>query len=486
MKTDKPTIFRICFILLWLGLFAWLLGRDLLIEQVEVKEAQILARSKEESYLGVYFTGQRIGYVQNRLSPNDNGFTLNQKAHLNIKVLGEVQPIKMSLVAQLDVYLHLIDFSFSFSSPFYKMNATGKAAGRRIDFTLHTGKDTITDSLLLSKPAMLATNQRAYLLKEGLEKGDKFKIPFFDPFSLSGQDSTLEYKGEEKILLKGRVHLLHHFVESVSGIRVNSWLDNNGRVIKEESPAGFVFLAEPKFQALAIGETKSDLLKSVAVPLTGKMPDLVSAKALRLKISLPKDNGFELSGGRQDYLDNVLTITKERLPETTINQCRNQPQWLVASPYIQTKHQDIVALSTSLTSTNTNQLAQVKQIANWIEQNIEKRPVVGIPDAVTTLHNKKGDCNEHAALFTALARSIGIPTKIAAGLVFMQGSFYYHAWNEVCLDENWYSIDTTTNQFPTDVSHVKFIEGETKEMLAIGGLINNLSIEVVETSTREP
>jgi transglutaminase-like putative cysteine protease len=65
-------------------------------------------------------------------------------------------------------------------------------------------------------------------------------------------------------------------------------------------------------------------------------------------------------------------------------------------------------------------------------------------------------------------------------VTFFEGAFYYHAWNEVCLDDNWYSVDTTKNQFPADLSHIKFVEGETNEQVRIAALLGKLKIEIVE------
>jgi len=99
---------------------------------------------------------------------------------------------------------------------------------------------------------------------------------------------------------------------------------------------------------------------------------------------------------------------------------------------------------------------------------------------MTTLRLKMGDCNEHAALFAALSRSLLIPTRIVAGVTYNDGMFYYHAWNEVCLDGKWISLDTTINQFPADLTHIKFVQGETSEQIRISALIGKLKIEVLE------
>jgi transglutaminase-like putative cysteine protease len=128
----------------------------------------------------------------------------------------------------------------------------------------------------------------------------------------------------------------------------------------------------------------------------------------------------------------------------------------------------------------TSALERVNILSEWVYNNLEKRPVLGIPDALTTLSTKMGDCNEHAALFAALARNLGIPTRVVAGVTFFEGAFYYHAWNEVCLDGSWYSVDTTKNQFPADLSHIKFVEGETNEQVRIVALLGKLQIEIAD------
>jgi len=48
-------------------------------------------------------------------------------------------------------------------------------------------------------------------------------------------------------------------------------------------------------------------------------------------------------------------------------------------------------------------------------------------------------CNEAATLFVALARSTGLPARTVAGLIYMNGRFYYHAWAEVYLTD-WVAV----------------------------------------------
>ena len=101
------------------------------------------------------------------------------------------------------------------------------------------------------------------------------------------------------------------------------------------------------------------------------------------------------------------------------------------------------------------------------------------------LRTKVGDCNEHTALFVALARSIGIPARINVGLVYVRGAFYYHAWPEVYLDEGdgrglWLPVDPTFNQFPADATHVRLARGGLDKQAAILPLIGRLRMRVLD------
>ena len=101
------------------------------------------------------------------------------------------------------------------------------------------------------------------------------------------------------------------------------------------------------------------------------------------------------------------------------------------------------------------------------------------------LRTKVGDCNEHTALYVAMARSIGIPARIAVGLVYVHGAFYYHAWPEVYLREGqgrglWLPVDPTLNQFPVDATHLRLARGGLDKQTAILPLLGRLKMTVLD------
>ncbi|MEC9026800.1 MAG: transglutaminase-like domain-containing protein [Candidatus Neomarinimicrobiota bacterium] len=302
---------------------------------------------------------------------------------------------------------------------------------------------------------------------------------------MSGRESIVEYKGFKKEFIKerGRIYNLHHFIETIGGMRIDFYLDQDGNVIKETSPTGFVFYSEPEFRAKDIISKGKELLSTVSVPAIGDIENLSGLSTISYRLTLPEDQNFDLNQDRQIFNNNILTINKEEIPPENARICIDNNNLLNATPYIQSDNKLILEQAESIIANTTNDLQKVRELINWVYVNIEKKPVLSIPDAVTTLRTRVGDCNEHAALFAALSRSVSIPARVAAGVTYHDGTFYYHAWNEVCINGKWISLDTTNNQFPADVSHIKFVEGETIEQVKIGALLGRLTIEILEVNS---
>lgn len=479
-KSYSPRLVKILILLVWAVLFGALLHREYSVRTVDVREELVLRKAEEESFYGVYFRGDRIGYVKNSLTPSGQGLTLREHAFLNLNVLGERHPVRMDVSALLGDDFLLRSFDFSLASPFYAMSARGNVEGNLVRFTLSTGKEQVADSIRLNGPPYISTQRRAYLLSQELKEGERISVPFFDPVSLSGKATVFEYRGVRKELVKGRIRTLHHFIETYSGIRINSWLDDSGMVVKEESPAGFVFIAEPEFKATNIAGSSDDIVSAVAVAIKGNMPDLAEAASLRLRLDFPEESELDLGGGRQRFEAGVLEIRQEILPPDDSPICEGQAESLAASAYVQSASPRIKEKSLEIAGQELPPMQKVRRLADWVHGNIRKRPVVGVPDAISTLKSGIGDCNEHAALFAALARSAGIPTRIAAGVAFMENAFFYHAWNEVCVNNTWISVDTTFGQLPADVGHLRFLHGELQEQVHIVPLLGRLRIEVLD------
>ena len=130
---------------------------------------------------------------------------------------------------------------------------------------------------------------------------------------------------------------------------------------------------------------------------------------------------------------------------------------------------------------------RAERLTRYVNGLLEKKPTVSIPSAREVLRTRVGDCNEHTALFVAMARASGIPARIAVGLAFVRGAFYYHAWPEVYIDEGsrglWLPVDPTFNQFPADATHVRLARGGLDRQTAILPLLGRLKMTILDAET---
>lgn len=97
-----------------------------------------------------------------------------------------------------------------------------------------------------------------------------------------------------------------------------------------------------------------------------------------------------------------------------------------------------------------------KAFSYWIMQNISYDIYAFINNSFNTegikgtLRDKRGVCQDYAELFKAMCDRAGIKCYVVAGYAkafgYKPGSSFdkaNHAWNIICLDDNWYLMDLT-------------------------------------------
>ena len=117
-------------------------------------------------------------------------------------------------------------------------------------------------------------------------------------------------------------------------------------------------------------------------------------------------------------------------------------------------------------------------LTHWVHGNVRRQIVASVPSAEKVLETRRGDCNESTTLYVALARAAGLPARTVAGLVYLNGRFYYHAWPEVYLGD-WVAVDPTFDQFPADAAHLRFAIGGLARQVELFPLVGRLKLEVL-------
>ncbi len=434
----------------------------------------------EEQWMGVYLKGEKIGYLSRKISPTADGYTLDEALRFKMIIMGTEKNVETLLNASLDINLKLLSFSAKIKSDL-DIDISGNVQGKKLSLTIDSAGMKTTKEIHLNKEPTLEGSAMTAMLR-GLKPGDKIKVPIFDPSLMGVEDLELKILSKENTMSLGKLEVAYKVNGNIKGIEFSVWITEKGEVLREESPMGFVLVREAKEDALKIGKPSLDLISQAAVPFQMNLPRDISY--LKVRITGIDFKRLELNGERQLLKGDILEIQREVIDpkmESQQTEIKRQvfDEYLKDTVFISSKDPQIVSLAREIVVEEKDPLVSARLIYDWVYRNIEKVPTITLPIAADVLKTKRGDCNEHTTLFTALARAAGIPAKVAVGLTYRDGFFYYHAW-PVFFAGQWIAADPTLGQFPADAGHIRLITGDIDRQIQILPVINNIRIEGLE------
>ena len=450
----------------------------------DLKVQRVAAR---DSWMSIFHNQRRIGYAHRRLNPGAAGYELKEKIVMRINTMGMVQDISMRTRADLHADFSLDRFDYEIRSGVFQFHAQGTAAEDVLRIHTVTAGHRRSFDVPLKKKVYLTAALLDRLQGEPLTPGDRYTFEIFDPASMAQASVTAEVVGREQLQLAGASVPATRISMGLRGMTQTAWIAANGELLRERGLLGMRLEKTTPEEALSdLGAATADLTEAAAVTPSRPVLDPQDLDVLRVRIGGTHADRLPVKGGRQSFADGILTVRRENLADLPPMPRPEELQpleqaFLKPEALIQSDHERIRSLVRSVLGDPppSAPLDQARQLMDWIGRHIEKRPVLSMPDALSTLENRMGDCNEHAMLFAAMARSAGIPARVEAGLVYMRGKFYYHAWNLLFLGQ-WVTADALFGQLPADVTHLRLVTGSMHQQVDLAGVIGNLTIEILD------
>lgn len=479
-----------------LALVAWVVTMGVVVNRSYLQAssrnlATDLARyGSTAQWRGVYYRGEKIGFTVSQVQATDDGFELQEDGRLQFSLLGATTAAILKTTARVDRSFALESFDFSLDPGTGPMSIKGRLDGLNLSLEIGGSGGTRTETRRLAEPPALMLSVGRRLANEGLAAGTKKQWMVFDPATMKNAPVTIDVGAREVVTAGNRRPIPAFKVQmTFSGLTTTAWITDTGEIVREESPMGLITVLESQEDATALavsGRMREDMLEAAAiVPVFGRKQQIIEprdVKRLRLRLigaNLPAE---EVSGSGQVVDGDVIetTDTRDLVATPTPN---DLDQYLRAEPFIESDSPEIRAEAEKMVAGITGTRARAERLTREVNQLVEKRPTVSLPSALEVLRTKVGDCNEHTALFVALARSIGIPARINVGVAYVRGAFYYHAWPEVYIDEGnnrgmWLPVDPTFNQFPADATHLRLARGGLEKQAAILPMIGNVRMFV--------
>lgn len=171
------------------------------------------------------------------------------------------------------------------------------------------------------------------------------------------------------------------------------------------------------------------------------------------------------------------------------------PEYLQASELVQSKHPEIKKLAAQLSGDKKTQLEVVRSVLAYIVDHVHYVLIPERYDALYSLQNGKGNCQNFSHLAAALLRAVNIPVRIVNGITLKKaynidaGQSEYrfdmaqgrHSWVEVYFPESgWVPFDPQQTEFFISNRYLRIEVGPDNAATISDGLVRWSSLAGAE------
>lgn len=257
-------------------------------------------------------------------------------------------------------------------------------------------------------------------------------------------EGTLSRGALEVLEIDGESFEGYHNINLLDGVPRDIYLTAAGELVLIELPGGMRIRPAVDEAAAKADVGWVDPTASAAIFPTGVIEAPRKTRRLVLEVAggrRPPAGPFQVVADLDDgrWLVTVTNYALEAPPPATEPE---RPEF----------DRTLDNLAASLTSDDPYDT--LADIADWVADNLAELPVGVELTAPEIYARRRGDCSEHAALVTDLARRAGLHCRTVVGLLYLEGAFYYHAWNEAWADDQWRSLDAYLDQLPADAARL--------------------------------
>lgn len=505
---NKRRTIGVAVLAVWLCIVGWHVRREYFRPAAERMAMGARELAPGAHWFVIRMNGVAIGVATSSLDTLPDGYRFNDQVTLDVPALGELHRSYARTEIRLGPSLDLRTFAFSLESAIGRFAVTGEAEGdTAVSVVIDAGGGPQTSRMETTGGLLLDAALTLRMAAAGeLRVGNEFTTHVFDPSSMSEREVEIHVVEAGTIVVSDSARLeqgrwiatvmdtvpVWRVDQKFGGVSITNWVDGDGQIVRAESPLGFTIdreyyeLAQQEWRsgsAASMTEGYGALIEGTAIAANVDVREIDAQPRLAVRLRNVDVAGFDLEGGRQQLRGDTLFITVESLAgaqsyELPYTGGGDVTAELESTPLIQADDPRIRAMAEQIAAGATDAADVARRLNEWVYDALDKDITMSVPSALQVLDARRGDCNEHTVLYVALARSLGLPTRTAVGLVHLRGTFYYHAWPEVWLGE-WVAVDPTLGQYPADASHLRFLIGGLARQVELIRLIGRLDLEVL-------
>ncbi len=441
-----------------------------------------------EHWWGIVFNGEKIGFSHLAIAPSGEPglWEIRSDAAFVLRFLGFTKRVNLKSRDVVRSDLSLVRFSYEYVIDGNAISLAGERQGDALAVSVAHAGETLQRTFQAHGRLYPQSGIALYPALHGLVPGREFG---YDVWSGELQKITgvVQKVGryERSSLFEGDAYRVDTRME---GYGVESWIDARGRTLLEIGMNGVLISGlETRDRALAY-LTSASLNKTEALvdfSLVRVSPPIAEARrSTRMRVALEGGGSAVPSDGVQRCERQDARFVCEVVPAGTPGDGAGDkdPRYLASTFTVPASNPAIASLAAQVAGGAGDERERLARLNDWIQANIRKSPA-DTWSALDVLRTREAECQGHAYLFAALARSLRIPTRVVNGVVYSDdhSGFLYHTWVESYADGRWIAIDPTFGALPADATHVKLVEGETlADLTPLAGWIGSLRMQLIE------
>lgn len=423
------------------------------------------AAETQTEYFAFLFDGRKIGHLVRHTTADAEGAKVEEISRMQLRQGSTEILILKRQVIESDSEGRLRQFELEKTSGSNTLHLRGERdADGRVQVEIRTAAGAQRRTLAVPPDAVAGHGAVLARRRLRLQPGATGALRSFEPESLAVK--TIEFKADrrERIAVPGREIEALRVDVTVRGagapVSAVAYYDAEYREWREEmSVMGGTLALVRCDEAFALGDAGESLdVAGALILLDSPRPLPHDARSVTLTIRsrtgaafpFPQTDGQRVAAFPGDGVQ--LSVARAPVRAQPLPYAGRDAAALAAlrpTRYVESDNEDIVALARSLTDGVTDAARAIPVLANWVRRNVISDSSVPYASAAETLKTRRGDCTEKAVLLAALCRAVGIPARLANGLMYVSRHagrtdvFAGHQWTQVYLDGVWVDVDAT-------------------------------------------
>lgn len=426
-------------------------------------------RTPQTNWYGVYLQGKKVGYAKFALTRSDNSkdphYVLEQKMNMKIISMGEKREIVSTDFFRFDNkppyalhYARHLDVD-----GFHKRTVEITRTKMGFDVIFEAGGESQKKQIPSVNYALADALTPDRWFRENPSIGESITVRGFDISEAEGYTQTFKVLSAKNAVVDGvSITYYEASVTTPEGDVVDVYrVDNQGNMLSFTIGGQLELRLEAEELAKKI-EYSADLFVNGMAFIDRPLGDPLTVKTLVVEVM--GEGASNITDGPRQFVtfneknnSYILKVGPKhgKASRATPEEILENLQETIGYPVT---HHKINEIAKKAIGDAKTPMEKVRRLLSFVNEYIKDEYSVEHLSVFDIISEQRGDCSEHALLFTTLARAIGIPAREVYGLSYMGDdilAFCGHAWNEIVVGGQWLPVDSTLGQTEMDAAHIR-------------------------------